>query len=245
LPPGNFLNMVATPSGGHSQLMDRVYRRQRHIYDLTRKYYLFGRDKVIRDLGLRPGAKLVEIGCGTARNLIEIARRYPDVRLYGLDASAEMLRTAEESVKRAGIGACVLRQGYAEALDGLTFGQESAPFDHALFSYSLSMIPDWQGALAAAASVVKPEGSIDIVDFGDLAGLGPIAESALLSWLRLFHVKPRAELLQAIEPVARDLGGGLWVAPGRYAFAWRCSPADLVRLRLTSVAEWSQSLTKP
>ena len=34
-------------------LMDRMYRHQRHVYDLTRKYYLAGRDEAIARL--RPG----------------------------------------------------------------------------------------------------------------------------------------------------------------------------------------------
>ena len=28
-------------------LMDRLYRRQRHFYDVTRKHYLLGRDRLI------------------------------------------------------------------------------------------------------------------------------------------------------------------------------------------------------
>ncbi len=227
--------MTEAAAGEHSRLMDRVYRHQRHIYDLTRKYYLFGRDRVIRELDLHAGEKLVEIGCGTARNLVAIARRYPDARLYGLDASAEMLKTAEESVKRSGIHNCMLKQGYAEALDARTFGTDSAPFDRALFSYSLSMIPDWRGALAAAASVLKPEGAIEIVDFGDLTGLGPLAGGALRAWLKLFHVKPRAEILGAVEPIARGVGGPLWISPGRYAFSWRCKARDLAGLGLSNL----------
>lgn len=242
--------MAGAPADEHSALMDRVYRHQRHIYDLTRKYYLFGRDRTIRGMGLKPGESLVEIGSGTARNLIAIARRYPRTRLYGIDASHEMLRTAQENVRRAaarsqGLADIGLCQGYAEALNSQTFGPGSAPFDHALFSYSLSMIPDWRGALAAAAGVLKPEGTIHIVDFGDLSGLGPMASGLLRGWLRLFHVEPRAEILKVVEPAARDMGQNLWVSPGRYAFSWRCTARDLVRLRLSHVAAESQSLTKP
>jgi S-adenosylmethionine-diacylgycerolhomoserine-N-methlytransferase len=234
--------MSEARGGEHSELMDRVYRHQRHIYDLTRKYYLFGRDRVIHNLELHPGDKLVEVGCGTARNLIAIGQRYPGVHLYGLDASHEMLRTAQENVRKAqGKEQAALKvdiaQGYAEHMDSTTFGPGAAPFDRALFSYSLSMIPDWRGALAAAAATLKPEGFIDIVDFGDLAGLGPLAGGALRSWLKLFHVKPRAEILGAVEPAARDLGGDFWISPGRYAFSWRCSPRDLAALGLSAVAD--------
>lgn len=83
----------------HAGLMDRVYRRQRHIYDFTRKYYLFGRDKLIGQLALGPSETLVEVGCGTARNLIAIARCYPGARLFGLDASEAMLETARAAIE--------------------------------------------------------------------------------------------------------------------------------------------------
>ena len=49
--------------------MNRMYRRQRHIYDGTRRYYLLGRDRLISGLKPAPGASVLEIGCGTGRNL--------------------------------------------------------------------------------------------------------------------------------------------------------------------------------
>ena len=206
-------------SGEHARLMDAVYRRQRYIYDLTRKYYLFGRDRVIRELDLKPGDRLIEIGCGTARNLVKIAKRYPGTALYGLDASAQMLKTAAGSVERAGLASQIrLAQGYAEALSPNLFGETEA-FDVALFSYSLSMIPDWKQALKSAAAALSPNGSIRIVDFGDLKGLGGLGETLLRAWLALFHVSPRAEILAAVAGAA-DCGEivNLRMLPGRYAF---------------------------
>jgi S-adenosylmethionine-diacylgycerolhomoserine-N-methlytransferase len=232
-------------SGDHGALMDNVYRHQRHIYDLTRKYYLFGRDRVIRDLNLRPGEKLVEIGCGTARNLIAIARHYPGAELYGLDASSEMLRTAQASLAKVALQARIaLRQAYAEALDATTFGPGSAPFDRVLFSYSLSMIPDWRGSIAAAAAVLKPEGLIHIVDFGDLAGIAPPFRRALRVWLKVFHVEPRNEILGAVEDAVQGEAAHLWVSPGRYAFSLCCTPQTLAGLRLSNVALESQQRPK-
>ena len=54
-------------------LMDRIYRRQRHVYDFTRKYYLLGRDELIERLAPPADSRVLEIGCGTARNLIAAA----------------------------------------------------------------------------------------------------------------------------------------------------------------------------
>jgi S-adenosylmethionine-diacylgycerolhomoserine-N-methlytransferase len=54
--------------------MDAIYRGQRHIYDLTRRYYLLGRDMLIRDLAPPAGGSVLEVGCGKARNLIAVAR---------------------------------------------------------------------------------------------------------------------------------------------------------------------------
>jgi S-adenosylmethionine-diacylgycerolhomoserine-N-methlytransferase len=200
----------------HAGLMDRVYRRQRHIYDFTRKYYLFGRDRLIDELALKPSETLVEVGCGTARNLIAIARRYPGARLFGLDASQAMLETAQAAVSRAGLGARItLAQGLAEELSPVRFGL--AHFDRVLFSYSLSMIPDWRGALTAGSAALAPDGSVHVVDFGDLTGLGRLGERAMRAWLALFHVTPRVEFLALLEQVTRNRGV-LTLLPGRYAF---------------------------
>jgi len=210
-------------TGGHAALMDQVYRRQRHIYDLTRKYYLLGRDRMIRELDAKPGERIVEVGCGTARNLVAIQKAYPEARLYGLDASAEMLLSASEAMARAGLeGRIGLAHGYAEAMTPGLFGLD-APFDRAIFSYSLSMIPDWRAALASAAAHVRPDGTIHIVDFGDLATLWGPAAKALKGWLKLFHVAPREALLKGLE-AKRAETLSFHVLPGRYAFVIKARP---------------------
>lgn len=215
----------------HAALMDRVYRRQRHFYDLTRKYYLLGRDRLVRELKPHDGESVVEIGCGTARNLIRIAERYPGARLYGLDASAQMLRTAGDAIASAKLeGRIALRHGLAEDVTPGFFGTDE-PFDHAIFSYSLSMIPDWRGALLAAAAGVRADGRIHVVDFGDQRSLWPLARRALRAWLKLFHVTPRDELLGALEANAgRSDGYSLHVLPGRYAFLLSATPGAISRL---------------
>jgi S-adenosylmethionine-diacylgycerolhomoserine-N-methlytransferase len=217
-------------SAGHASLMDGVYRHQRHLYDFTRKFYLFGRDSLIRDLDLKPGERVVEVGCGTARNLIAMARRYPDAHLYGLDASAEMLKTAAAAITRAGLQERIrLVQGLAEGLEPRFFG-EDRPFDRAIFSYSLSMIPQWEQALEAARRSLRPGGQVDIVDFGDFARLPRPLAGLLRRWLSLFHVAPRTGFLNRLESRAIANDGTLCIFPGRYAFLWRgCGESILDR----------------
>lgn len=192
---------------GHGGLMDSVYRRQRHIYDLSRKYYLLGRDGLIADLAPPPGGAVLEIGCGTGRNLIAVGRAWPQARLYGVDISEAMLETARRAVAKAGMSdRVVLRQGDACAFDTVAlFGREA--FERVFISYALSMIPDWQGALRQAAGCVADGGKLELVDFGQQDGLPGFWKRALFGWLARFHVSPRAELRQAIERLAADMGG--------------------------------------
>ena len=191
--------MVA--GGGHAALMDEVYRGQRHIYDFTRKYYLFGRDTLIEGLNARPGMRVLEVACGTGRNLAKVAKAWPGVRLYGLDISAEMLKSA-----RAALGAeARLGQGDACAFDPATLLGEPA-FERIVLSYSLSMIPDWQGALDHAAGQLAPGGALHVVDFGDLQGLPGPAQRLLKAWLAKFHVEPRVALPETAARIAAARG---------------------------------------
>ncbi|HAF40786.1 MAG TPA: SAM-dependent methyltransferase [Sphingobium sp.] len=191
----------------HGQLMDGVYRYQRHIYDLTRKYYLLGRDGLIADLDPPAGGAVLEIGCGTGRNLIAVGKAWPNARLYGVDISETMLETARASVTKAGMGErVVLARGDACGFDAAAlFGR--ARFERVFISYALSMIPEWEMALAQAARCVAPGGRLEIVDFGQQDRLPALWRRALFGWLERFHVSPRRDLKPAIERIAQDMGG--------------------------------------
>jgi len=189
----------------HATAMDRMYRYTRHIYDLTRKPYLLGRDRLIAELGLEAGGSVLEMGCGTGRNLIAAARAYPKAELYGFDISAEMLKTAKAAVSRAGLADRIhLTQGDATAFDAAAFGQDA--FDRVYFSYALSMIPPWRAALARGLALTTSGGRFSVVDFGFCEGLGGIPRAVLHGWLKLFHVTPRAELEDELKALARTRG---------------------------------------
>jgi S-adenosylmethionine-diacylgycerolhomoserine-N-methlytransferase len=200
--------------GGNAERMDAIYARQRHFYDLTRKYYLLGRDRMIARLAVPDGATVLEVGCGTGRNLIAVARRYPAARLYGFDISEAMLTTARANVAKAGVGDRItLKQGDATNFDPKAlFG--IGTFDRVFFSYTLSMIPDWQAALRQGASVTA--GELHLVDFGQLERLPDWFKRGLDAWLAKFDVSPRATLPAFLE----TLGLACRFEPLYRGYAW-------------------------
>jgi S-adenosylmethionine-diacylgycerolhomoserine-N-methlytransferase len=189
-----------------AEKMDAIYRRQRFIYDATRRYYLLGRDRLIGSLKPPLGGAVLEVGCGTARNLIRAAKRYPDARFYGIDISEAMLKSARASVARCGLRSRVtLGQGDATAFEpAALFGRAS--FDRIYISYSLSMIPPWQDALKHVMAQLAPRGELHIVDFGEFAGYPAILRLAQLAWLRRFSVVPIAGMQGKIAALAEEAG---------------------------------------
>lgn len=209
---------VEASTGGHAALMDSVYKGQRHIYDATRKYYLFGRDTLIEGLDAKPGMRVLEVACGTGRNLAKIGKAWPGTSLYGLDISAEMLKNARKAL---GEGA-MLGEGDACSFDAACVfghsGQSCDGFDRIVLSYALSMIPDWEGALAHASLQLAPDGELHIVDFGDLSGLPRPLKGMLHRWLAKFHVQTRSALPETAQRIAT--AGGMRLASKRGKFGY-------------------------
>ena len=155
--------------------MNRMYRWQRYIYDATRRYYLLGRDQLIDGLHPPAGALVLEIGCGTGRNLIQAARQYPQARFSGIDISTEMLTTAISAIDRRGLKKAIrVAHGDATKFDSKALFRIAA-FDRVMISYSLSMIPDWHRVVAQALRCLKPGGQLHIVDFGNQERLPRVA----------------------------------------------------------------------
>lgn len=196
------------PTPSHAALMDATYRHQRFIYDATRRHYLLGRDHLLDHLNPPPRGHILEIACGTGRNLARIARDHPETCLYGLDISSEMLTSA-----RSRLGTRVqLAEADACDFDGKAlFG--TAQYDRILLSYSLSMIPDWQRALRTAVDHLAPGGELHLVDFSDQARLPRWFRGALRGWLARFHVEPRTDLSEVLSRTAQQAGGiAVWQA---------------------------------
>jgi len=190
----------------------RFYRTQSFIYDATRWAFLFGRDALLRNaarLATQKGRSvrsLLEVGCGTGRNLAALARLFPEARLTGLDLSPHMLRRARSALRHAEERTTLLEADYLDAPDF------SEPFDLILFSYSLSMMhPVQEAILDRARRDLGPGGLLAALDFYDSNF------NLYKRYMRTNHVFVDGRLLpfiqKSFEPASltvRDAPGGLW-----------------------------------
>ena len=203
--------------------MDRMYHLQRHFYDLTRKYYLLGRDQLLREMDVQPGETVLEIGCGTGRNLVILAKRHPDAFFFGLDASMEMLEMADAKVDSLRLGNVTLAHVLAEEFYYVNTFELMERFDKIFFSYSIAMIPAWHDAIDNALNDLKPGGELFIVDFYDQRDLPRTFRKMLQNWLKAFHVQFWNELLPYLGTLETKGLVRLTVTPlyKRYAFIAR------------------------
>ena len=214
------MNSMLEETIRHGTTMDGIYRFQRHIYDVTRRHFLLGRDQLLDGLNIPDSGTVLEMGCGTGRNLIGAARRYPTAKLYGFDISEEMLKSASSNIMRDGFQRRIVL-AHADATDfsaQKTFG--IAKFDRVFFSYTISMIPNWQAAIEQALSCLAKGGELHIVDFGQSAGLPRWFHRGLFAWLNLFHVNPRQQLILHVKRVATAKGMSFTYESKFRDYAW-------------------------
>jgi ubiquinone/menaquinone biosynthesis C-methylase UbiE len=112
-------------------------------------------------LGIAPGERILEVGCGSGVVLRDVARRVaPGGRAVGLDPSPALLAVARELAAAAGLAELVeLHEGDARALP---FGDGA--FDGALAATALIHIPDAERTVAEMARVVRPGGRVGVFD---------------------------------------------------------------------------------
>jgi S-adenosylmethionine-diacylgycerolhomoserine-N-methlytransferase len=205
----------------HTETLDRIYRYQRHFYDATRRFFLLGRDRLLDSMVISGEDKVLEMGCGTGRNLILLAERHPRAAFFGVDASCHILTTAKKRIAARGLAPRIsLVAGLAENLDPKTMFGAPLKFDKIFFSYSLSMMPRWQEALNAAFNHLKPDGTLHVVDFWDQESWPAPLKRLFTRWLSLFQVRFETEVISALSRhyTGRGQSFSLTSIGGRYAF---------------------------
>jgi demethylmenaquinone methyltransferase / 2-methoxy-6-polyprenyl-1,4-benzoquinol methylase len=113
-----------------------------------------------------PKDTVLDVATGTAAVAIELTRR-TGCHVVGLDQSVEMLDAGRRRVEAAGLGDRIeLMFGIAERLPF-----EDASFDGLTFTYLLRYVDDPAATMRQLARVVRPGGTIAMLEFGLPQGL--------------------------------------------------------------------------
>lgn len=203
------LPTAATTVSGRSAAIERYYRFHSVIYDATRWSFLFGRTRIIREIGAavpRP-KRILEVGCGTGKNLLALAKAFPEANITGLDLSSAMLDLARKKTARFGQRVQHIQQKYDRPL------HEKPEYDVVLFSYALSMFnPGWEIALDAALKELKPDGIVAVVDFHDSQF------KIFQGWMGVNHVRMEGHLRKKLLGITQPVLDRVETA---YAGVWR------------------------
>ncbi len=192
-----------------------MYRQQARIYDATRWMFLHGRSAAVDCLALTPGDSVLEVGCGTGLNLSRLARCVgPEGQVVGVDFSPAMLARARQRIGRHQLAQVLLVEQDAARL------RIETAFHAALFSYSITMIPDWPAALSRVADHLRPGGRVVVLDFGRFEGW-PTPAQRFAQWvLNLHHVRTDLAVEQALNErfvevrMTSHRGGYYFIASG-------------------------------
>ncbi|HRC85200.1 MAG TPA: EAL domain-containing protein, partial [Thermoanaerobaculia bacterium] len=115
--------------------------RSRPFFDLLAR---------VPELDVRHGA---DLGCGTGELTLELARRWPAARFWGVDNSAAMLARAQALPAQPGLG-------FVET--DLARWRPDAPLDLAFSNAAFQWVPGHPGLLAHLASALAPGGVLAV-----------------------------------------------------------------------------------
>ena len=156
-------HMAVSPSKGktHAERMDNFYRGQAGDYDDFRKRLLKGRQELWDKLDPPDGGIWVDMGGGTGSNLEYFGDKIDRLqKVYVVDLASSLLEVAKKRAADKGW----TKVETIEA-DATVWQPPEGSADVVTFSYSITMIPDWFGALENALRMLKPGGILGIVDF--------------------------------------------------------------------------------
>lgn len=145
----------------HQQRLESFYSGQADHYDETRKGMLHGREELFAKLPVTPGSSWVDLGAGTGRNADLFGDRlaeFGSVRL--VDLSESLLKVADRRITDNGWQNVQTMHADVTQLD-----IPDNSVDMVTFTYSLTMIPDWFAAIEQGLRILKPGGTLGIVDF--------------------------------------------------------------------------------
>ena len=145
----------------HAERLESFYRGQAGAYDDFRRRLLHGRRELIESIPFPAYGVWIDMGGGTGSNIEYAGDRLAHLNCaYLVDLAPSLLEVARDRVR-----AHRWENVVPVEADATTFVPDGGHADVVTFSYSLTMIPDWFSAIDHALDLLKPGGTIGVVDF--------------------------------------------------------------------------------
>ncbi|MCL4218817.1 MAG: methyltransferase domain-containing protein [Candidatus Hydrogenedentes bacterium] len=140
------------------------------------------------DTAYPDGSRVLEAGCGVGAQTVILAKRSPGAQFTSVDISPASLAQAREAVERAGFTNVTFHEG-----DVFDLPFDDAAFDHVFVCFVLEHLADPEGALAALRRVIKPGGTLTVIE-GDHGStfMHPHNDDALKAVAALVELQARA-----------------------------------------------------
>jgi ubiquinone/menaquinone biosynthesis C-methylase UbiE len=210
------------------QFVRRRYNRLASIYVFFEWLFWLPRGirpRAVERLDLKPGDRVLEVGCGTGRNLAFLSRAVgPDGRVYGIDISEGMLAIARSACEKYALTNVTLIRSDASEYE------LPERVDGAIFSLSYAVMRDRKQALRNAWRQLKPGGRIVMLDAKTLSGFVGRTTHRLLSLILRLTVLGNPDLNQVAD--VRELTGRVEVENlqfGTYFVARAVKPISAVQ----------------
>lgn len=147
--------------GSHAERMESFYGAQAQDYDDYRKRLLTGREEMYQAIPVPQDGVWVDMGGGTGWNIENLAASMDQIKqIHVVDLAESLLKVADDRFRQRGWS-----NVQTHVADATKFRPPEGAADVVTFSYSLTMIPDWFKAIDNAFAMLKPGGTIGIVDF--------------------------------------------------------------------------------
>jgi demethylmenaquinone methyltransferase / 2-methoxy-6-polyprenyl-1,4-benzoquinol methylase len=153
-------------AGPGSTVAPKLFAPLGPTYDRYARLLSLGQDPrwrrfLVSRLDVGPNARVLDVATGTGAVALELVRQH-GCSVVGIDRSPEMLAVARRRVSDRRLGARIeLHEGRAEALP---FPDGS--FDGLTVTYLLRYVDDPAATISELARVVRPGGTMALLDFG-------------------------------------------------------------------------------
>lgn len=155
------LGVKGNRGSSHAERLENFYSGQASLYDHFRRRLLAAREDLYHNIDVPENGIWIEMGGGTGSNLEYLGDKIHRLKkIYIVDLCPSLLGIAQKRiVKNNWTNVEIVEQ------DVITFNPAEGVADVITFSYSLTMIPNWFGAIDHAYGLLSKEGKIAIVDF--------------------------------------------------------------------------------